>query len=82
MERWILYPLYYQESPKDFFFFFDVDHFKSICWICCNIAFILGFFFFFFGSETRGILASGVELAPPALEGKVLTTGLPREPPD
>ena len=52
------------------------------------VAILLSFYvlmvclFFFFGSEERGILASGVELAPPALEGKVLTTGLPREPPD
>ena len=37
------------------------------------------FVFWFFGREACGILApqSGVEPAPPALEGEVLTTGLP-----
>ena len=35
--------------------------------------------FRFFGREARGILAPqpGIEPAPPALEGDVLTTGLP-----
>ena len=35
--------------------------------------------FWFFGPEACGILAPwpGIELAPPALEGKVLTTGSP-----
>ena len=35
--------------------------------------------FYFFGLEACGILASwpGIEPAPPALEGKVLTTELP-----
>ena len=35
--------------------------------------------FWFFGNEAGGILASGpgIEPAPPALEGEVLTTGLP-----
>ena len=36
-------------------------------------------FFWFFGHEACGILATrpGIEPTPPALEGKVLTTGLP-----
>ena len=42
---------------------------------------LLGFFFmfWFFGCEARGILAprAGIKPAPPALEGEVLTTGLP-----
>ena len=35
--------------------------------------------FWFFGQEACGILAPqpGIKSAPPALEGKVLTTGLP-----
>ena len=35
--------------------------------------------FWFFGHEACGILAPwpGIEPSPPALEGKVLTTGLP-----
>ena len=35
--------------------------------------------FWFFGREACGILAPwpGIEPTPPALEGKVLTTGLP-----
>ena len=35
--------------------------------------------FWFFGHEARGILAPwpGIEHAPPALEGEVLTTGPP-----
>ena len=35
--------------------------------------------FWFFGCEARGILAlgPGIEPAPPALEGEVLTTGPP-----
>ena len=39
---------------------------------CCSV-------FVFFGHEACGILASqsGIEPAPPALEGEVLTTGLP-----
>ena len=39
--------------------------------------------FFFFGCEACGIIAPqpGIELAPAALEGKVLTTGLPGKSP-
>ena len=35
--------------------------------------------FWFFGHEACGILAprTGIELAPPALEGEILTTGPP-----
>ena len=35
--------------------------------------------FWFFGQEAHGILAplTGIELASPALEGKILTTELP-----
>ena len=42
-----------------------------------------GFCCFFFRWEACGILASwpGIEPAPPALEGKVLTTGPPGKPP-
>ena len=38
--------------------------------------------FCFFGHEARGILAPqpGIKLAPPVLEGEVLTTGLPGSP--
>ena len=37
--------------------------------------------FWFFGLKACGILAAqpGIELTPPALEGEVLTTGLPRK---
>ena len=46
--------------------------FLSLCWICYNIASVLCF-----GHKAGGILAlqSGVEPAPLALEGEVLTTG-------
>ena len=39
--------------------------------------------FWFFGQEACGILASrpGIEPAPPALEGEVLTTGPPGKSP-
>ena len=39
--------------------------------------------FWFFGPEACGILAPqpGIEPAPPALEGEVLTTGPPRKSP-
>ena len=41
--------------------------------------FCFTFFFFFFGFETCGILVTraGIKPAPPALEGEVLTAGLP-----
>ena len=45
--------------------------------------YVLFFFFFFFpfGCEAWGILAPrpGIKPTPPALEGKVLTTGLSRK---
>ena len=65
---------------EDFFFlkdFFDVDDFLSLYCICYSIASVLHFGFF--GHEACGILAPqpGIEPAPPALEGEVLTTGPP-----
>ena len=62
-----------------FFFFFDVDHLKNLYWICYNIASLR---FWFFGCEAHGILAPWPEFTPtcPALEDKVLTTGLPGVP--
>ena len=59
-----------------FFFFFDVEHFKSLLNL---LHYSFWFMFCVFGHEPCGILASqpGIELAPPALEGHVLTTGLP-----
>ena len=58
-----------------------MDHFLSLYWICYNIASVL--YFGFFGHEACGILASqpGIKPAPPALEGEVLTTGLPGKSP-
>ena len=57
--------------------FFDVDHFKTLHWVCYNIAsaLCLGFS----GHEACGILAlwPGIEPGPSALEGEVLTTGPP-----
>ena len=56
---------------------------KSLYWICYNIASVLWvlFFLFFFwlGRETFGIFASQpmIEPAPSALEGKVLIPGSP-----
>ena len=60
-----------------FFFFFNVDHFKSLHWICYNI--IPVFFFWFLDPRHVGILApwAGIEPAPPALKGEVLTLGPP-----
>ena len=59
--------------------FFDVGQFKSLYWICYSAASVLCFVFF--GHEARGILVPqpGIEPAPPALEGEVLTTGPPRK---
>ena len=56
-----------------------MDHLKNLCWICYNIASVLLFLFFFFGSWACGILAPQpwIKPHPPALEGKVLTIGLP-----
>ena len=59
-----------------FFFFFNVDHFKSLYWICYSIATV---FSFFFGHKARGILAPVP--VPSALEGKVLITGPPGKSP-
>ena len=78
----------HQESRKDFLFIFIF--FIFFMWTILkvfveSVAILLSFYvliFFFFGNEARGILASGVELAPPALEGKVLTTGLLRKASD
>ena len=59
-------------------FFFDVEHFfKSLYWICYNIASVLCFVFLPWGA--CGILAPwpGIKPAPPSLEGEVLTTGPP-----
>ena len=45
------------------------------------VLFVFFFTFWFFGCEAHGILVPhpGIKPAPPALEGKVLTTGLPRK---
>ena len=62
--------------------FFDVDHvFKVLIEFVTIIASVLCFGFF--GREACGILAPwpGIEPAPPALEGRVLTTGLPGKSP-
>ena len=50
--------------------------FLSLYWICYNIVSML---FWFSCSEACGILAPqpGIKPTPPALEGKVLTTGPP-----
>ena len=59
-------------------FFFDVDHFfKTIYWICYNIASVLCFGFF--GPEACGILAPRprIKPSPTALEDRVLTIGPP-----
>ena len=72
-----------QKFPKTLkkIFFCDVDLFKSLYYICYNIVSV--FMFWFFGCEACGILVpqSGIESAPLALEGKVLTTGLPGKSP-
>ena len=59
-----------------FFFLMWTIFFKSLLDLlqCCFC-----FMFWCFGCEVRGILAPqpGIQPAPPALEGKVVTTGLP-----
>ena len=57
-----------------------MDHFKSLYWICYNIASL--FMFWLFGLEAGGILAPalGTEPALPPLEGRILTTGSPGKP--
>ena len=54
-----------------------MDHFFSLYCICYNIASVLCFGFV--APEACGVLAlwPGIEPAPPALEGEVLTTGPP-----
>ena len=51
-------------------------HFKSLYWICYNIASVLGFGLL--AVEACGILVPqpGIHPMAPALEGKILTTGL------
>ena len=53
---------------------------KKVDWICYNIASVLRFEFF--DPEACGILTPppGIELAPSALEGEVLTTGAQGSP--
>ena len=55
-------------------FFFFLNNFSSLYWICYSIASV---FCFGFGCEVCGILVSqpGTEPPAPASEGKVLTTG-------
>ena len=62
------------------FFCCNVDHFLSLYWICCNIAFVSCFIFF--GHEARGISAPwlGIEPSPPALGGEVSTLGHQKSP--
>ena len=57
------------------FFFFYVDHFKSLEFVTE----LLLFYVLVFGPKACGVLAPrpGIKLALPALEGEVLTTGLP-----
>ena len=65
---------FYHEFFLKIFFFLMWTIFK----ICIKFATILlRFMFWFFGREACGILAPqpGIEPAPPALQGKVLTTG-------
>ena len=61
------------------YFFFNVDHFWSFCWIVTIV--LLLFTFWFFGGVACRILApwEGLEPAPQALEGGALTTWLPRK---
>ena len=58
--------------------FFDVDHFIKFVTV-----FLLLFYGGFFDPEACDILdpSPGMELPSPVLEGKVLTTGLPRKCP-
>ena len=64
-----------------FFFFFlryvDVDHFKSLYWLCYNVASVSCFWFA--DQEVCRILApwQGIRPSPPAVKGEVLTTGPP-----
>ena len=63
-----------------FFFFFNVDHFKSLYWICYNIASVLCFVSLAMrhvGSELPP--PPRAKLAHPALEGEVWITAPPRK---
>ena len=57
-----------------FFFFFNVNHFQRLYWICYSL---LLFYVLVFGLQACRFLAplTGIESPPPALEGEVLTTG-------
>ena len=57
----------------------QITFLKVFVWFYYNIASVSCFGFFFFGREICGILAlwPGTEPTHPALEGEVLTTGLP-----
>ena len=78
------YPLLSPVRHTVFFFFqryiyfFNVGHFLSLYWICYSTTSVLCFVFFFDG-KACGILVPwpGNKSTPPALEGEVLTTGLP-----
>ena len=59
---------------KVFFFFFDVDHFWNLYWICYNIASVLCFVFF--GTQACRILAPWPVIKPTC---PVLTSGQPRK---
>ena len=67
----------YSHAIFFFFNFFDVDHFKNLYWICCNITSVV--YVLWFGHEACRILAPhpGIEPTPPELEGGILTTELP-----
>ena len=62
-----------------FFFFLFIHIFKSLLNL---LQYCSCFLFWSSGQEARGILGpwSGIEPTPPALEGEILTTGLPRNP--
>ena len=61
-------------------YFFSVDHFKILYWICYNTVSIL---FWFFGWKVCEILDPqlGIKPVPPSLEGEVLTNWTAREVP-
>ena len=77
-----------QKMPTSFFLkdFFHADQLCSLYWVHYNIVSVLGlgfFCLFCFGSKACGTLdpQPGMEPAPSALEGEVLTTGPPGEDP-
>lgn len=58
-----------------------MDHLKSLCWICYSIASVLCFLFCFWLWALWDLAPwAGVEPKLPALEGELLTTGLPGKP--